>query len=57
MPGGPGAASALKMAYAAAGLPDGFHRAAAVVYGRLEGFKGATGLEVADALAVILEES
>lgn len=43
--------------FAAAGLPDGFHRAAADVYGRLEGFKGATGLEVADALAVILEES
>ena len=43
--------------FAAAGLPDGFHRAAAAVYGRLEGFKDATGLEVADALAALLIEA
>ncbi len=39
--------------FAAAGLPDGFHRAAAAVYSRLEGFKDADGLEVTDALAVL----
>lgn len=39
--------------FAAAGLPDGFHRAAAAVYRRLEGFKDASGLEVADALAAL----
>ena len=42
--------------FAAAGLPDGFHRAAAAVYRRLEGFKDAAGLEVADALAALAAE-
>ena len=43
--------------FAAAGLPDGFHRAAAAVYGRLEGFKDAAGLEAADALAALAAET
>ena len=42
--------------FAAAGLPDGFHRAAAAVYRRLEGFKDVSGLEVADALAALAAE-
>ncbi len=42
--------------FAAAGLPDGFHRAAAAVYRRLEGFKDAAGLEIADALATLAAE-
>lgn len=43
--------------FAAAGLPDGFHRAAGAVYCRLEGFKDAAGLEAADALAALLTEA
>lgn len=43
--------------FAAAGLPDGFHRAAATVYSRLEGFKDEAGLEAADALAALVAET
>ena len=40
--------------FAAAGLPDGFHRAASDVYRRLERFKDARGVELDDVLAAIL---
>ena len=40
--------------FAAAGLPDGFHQAAAATYVRLE---GSTSLEAADALAALLKET
>jgi len=43
--------------FAAAGLPDGIHRAAAELYRRLARFKGAEALpEVEDVLAALVEE-
>ncbi|MGI8876854.1 MAG: DUF1932 domain-containing protein [Egibacteraceae bacterium] len=42
-------------AFAAAGLPDGFHRAAAEVYGRLARFKGAGGVDAEQVLDALRE--
>jgi hypothetical protein len=42
--------------FAAAGLPDGFHLAAAVLYGRLAGFKDAPSLpSLEEVLAALLQ--
>jgi len=38
---------------AAAGLPDGFHKGAAEVFARLDGFKGARATTVADVVAAL----
>jgi 3-hydroxyisobutyrate dehydrogenase-like beta-hydroxyacid dehydrogenase len=44
--------------FAAAGLPDGFHRAAADVYGRMAGFKDATDAPaLATVVAAVIQEN